>query len=353
MKDIDVIAPNLHRRYSGVTSTVMALLPIQAKSCAIACVGAHIAADVPQVRMRDVILGGWQKTRVWHARRNDEMIVGLLLKYVLRQPWKLLFTSAAQRRHTSFTRWMIRKMDEVIATSEMAASYLERKPIVIQHGVDLIRFHPSDDKALEWKKSGLPGNYGVGVFGRVRHQKGTDLFVDAMIRLLPEFPEWTAVITGLEAPEEAVFVHDLKQRINDAGLADRIVMLGEVSREDMPLWFRRVSLYVAPMRWEGFGLTTLEAMASGTAVVATATGASTLIVREGVTGNLVPPDDLDALRRAVRSYLENPPHADQRGVQGRQTAEQHHDILGEVHSIQAVYESLLCNACDPKFSHEP
>lgn len=341
IKDIDVIAPNLHRRYSGVTSTVMALLPIQAKTCAIACVGTHIPADVPKVRMRDVIAGGWQKTRVWHARRNDEMIVGLLLKYVLRQPWKLLFTSAAQRRHTRFTRWMILKMDEVIATSEMAASYLERKPVVIQHGVDLMRFHPSDDKAIEWKASGLPGNYGVGVFGRVRHQKGTDLFVEVMIQLLPEFPEWTAVITGLEAPEEADFVNDLKNRIKDAGLCERIVMLGEVSRDEVPLWFRRVSLYVAPMRWEGFGLTTLEAMASGTAVVATTTGASTLIVREGVTGNLVPPDDLDALRTAVKAHLENPPLAIQRGAQGRQMAEQHHDILGEVHSIQAVYESLL------------
>ena len=48
-------------------------------------------------------------------------------------------------------------------------------------------------------ETGLPGKYGVGVFGRVRHQKGSDLFIEAMIRLLPNYPAWTAVVTGLMA----------------------------------------------------------------------------------------------------------------------------------------------------------
>lgn len=339
--DTDIIAPNLHLRYSGVTSTVMALLPRQARDCAIAAVGAHIPDSVPRVRMIDVIFGGWQKQRVWHARRNDEMIVGLFLKYVLRQPWKLLFTSAAQRRHSRFTRWMIRRMDAIIATSEMAASYLEREAVIVEHGVDVQRFHPAEDREKEWSASGLSGRYGVGVFGRVRSQKGTDLFVESMIRLLPMYPEWTAVITGLEAVEEAEFVGKLKKSIADAGLQNRIYMLGEVARDEVPLWFRRVSLYVAPMRWEGFGLTTLEAMASGTAVVATRTGASPRIVRDGVTGNLIPADDLEALMTAVEPYMKNPAMANERGVRARTIVERHHDITTEADEINQVYLRLL------------
>lgn len=341
IRQIDVIAPNLHRRYSGVTSTVMALLPHQAKVARIAAVGAHIPDSVPKVRMRDVIWGGWQKPRVWHARRNDEMIVGLLLKFVLRQPWKLLFTSAAQRRHSAFTRWMMRRMDAIISTSEMAASYLERESVVIEHGVDLRRFQPPEDKERAWKESGLPGRYGIGAFGRVRAQKGSDLFVDAMIALLPKYPEWTAVMTGLEAIEEAAFVSDLKKRIADAGLSERILMLGEVPREEVPLWFRRVSLYVAPMRWEGFGLTTLEAMASGAAVVATRTGASPRIVRDGQTGDLIPADDGAALIAAIEPYLADPSMCHERGRKGLDTARQHHDIQLEVAGIQNVYERLM------------
>jgi mannosyltransferase len=236
---------------------------------------------------------------------------------------------------------MIGLMDEVVATSEMAASYLERAAAVIPHGVDLTRFHPPEDKQAAWRESGLPGRFGVGVFGRVRAQKGTDLFVEAMIRLLPEHPEWTAVITGLEAPEEAEFVGRLKERIRESGMQDRIHMLGEVSREEVPVWFRRVGLYVAPMRWEGFGLTTLEAMASGTAVVATTTGASPQIVREGLTGNLIPPDDLEALVAAIKPCLASPELALQRGLAGRTTVVDHHDILVEARSINSVYRSLL------------
>jgi len=341
IKKIDVIAPNLHMRYSGVTSTVMALLPHQAKVARIAAVGAHIPEIVPRVRMIDVILAGWQKTRVWHARRNDEMIVGLLLKYVLCQPWKLLFTSAAQRRHSAFTRWMMRRMDAIISTSEMAASYLERESVVVEHGVDLQRFQPSENKAAAWKESGLPGKYGIGVFGRVRSQKGTDLFVEAMLELLPKYPEWTAVITGLEAVEEASFVAGLKKRIAETGMSERIFMLGEVPRDQVPLWFRRVSLYVAPMRWEGFGLTTLEAMASGTAVVATRTGASPRIVRDGLTGDLIPANDGKALTAAIEPYLAQPMRCEVRGRAGLEMVQKHHDIQLEVAGIQKLYEQLM------------
>lgn len=338
---IDIVAPNLHRRYSGVTSTVMALLPWQMKHVRIAAAGWHIPGNVPRVRMIDVILRGWGKRRVWHARRNDEMIVGVLLRHVLRQPWKLVFTSAAQRKHSRFTRFLIRRMDHVIATSWQAASYLEREATVIEHGVDLQRFSTVEDKRREWSLSGLPGEFGIGAFGRVRSQKGSDLFIAAMIRLLPKYPAWTAVITGLEAPEEAAFIEKLKNDIAGAGLENRIHMLGEVPREEVPLWFRRVSLYVAPMRWEGFGLTTLEAMASGTAVVATRTGASPQIIIENETGNLTPPDDLDALIIAIEPYLKSPVLALERGLAGRAAVELRHDIAQEAASINAIYHLLL------------
>jgi len=338
---VDVVAPNLHRRYSGVTSTVIALIPWQMKGVRIAAAGWHIPATIPQVKMAELILHGWEKPRVWHARRNDEMIVGLILKYVLRQPWKLLFTSAAQRDHTRFTRFLIRRMDHVIATSRQAASYLERDATVIEHGVDLERFFPAEDKTAAWEQAGLPGTCGIGAFGRVRAQKGSDLFVAAMIRLLPKYPEWTAVITGLEAPEEAAFIRKLKNDIIEAGLENRIVMLGEVARDEVPLWFRRVSLYVAPMRWEGFGLTTLEAMASGTAVVATRTGASPQIVSHGETGDLIPPDDLEALIAAIEPYLASPSLALERGRAGRRASEGKHDIAIEAAAINSVYETLL------------
>ena len=106
-----------------------------------------------------------------------------------------------------------------------------------------------------------------------------------MIALLPEFPDWTAVVTGRVTVEHQAFARELERRVAEAGLADRIVFLGEVP--DIKLWYRRLSLYVAPSRNEGFGLTPLEAMASGSPVVASDAGAYADLIAEGETGYVV------------------------------------------------------------------
>ena len=73
------------------------------------------------------------------------MIVGLILKTL---GWRLalVFTSAAQRHHTWITRWLIARMDAVIATTEAAASYLGRGAMVIHHGVDTNVYCPPADR---------------------------------------------------------------------------------------------------------------------------------------------------------------------------------------------------------------
>jgi mannosyltransferase len=340
------ITPNLHWRYSGVTSTILALAPHLARLGPIASVGAHLPADTPQIPFHQILTRGWSKPlrgthRIWHARRNNEMIVGLLLRHVLRQPWKIVFTWAGQRRQSRFTRWMLRRIDAVIATSEASASYLEVPCVVIHHGVDVRRFQPLPDRSVEWKKAGLPGGFGIGAFGRIRAQKGTDVLIDAALRLLPKYPDATLLLTGLVTPDNEAFVAGLKEKIRAAGLERRILFLGEQPREKMPFWFALVSLYVAPMRWEGFGLTPLEAMASGTAVVATRTGAAAQLVAEADTGFLVPPGDVEALATAMEPLLADPARAERMGARGREKALARHDIAQEAAKIVAVYEQVL------------
>ena len=80
------------------------------------------------------------------------------------------------------------------------------------------------------------------------------------------------------------------------------------------VWYRRVSLYVAPSRNEGFGLTPLEAMASQTAVVASDAGAYAEMIVPGVTGAVVPAGDGDALTEAIRRYLADPALAKTHGA---------------------------------------
>jgi mannosyltransferase len=345
LRKIDIVVPNLNRRFSGVTATVQALLPLQARSLAIACLGHHLPSGVPVLRWRDILLHGWSRpksapARIWHARRNIEMLAGVILRDLLRQPWRLVFTSAAQRRHSRYTRWLIRRMDAVIATSPAAASFLEVPATVIMHGVDLERFRPAQDRAAEWAATGLPGRYGIGAFGRVRHQKGTDLFVEAMCRLLPGHPDFTAVIIGLVTPDNAGFADGLRQRIAGAGLQDRILFLGELPAADVPGWFRRLLIHVAPQRWEGFGLTPLEAMASGTAVVATRAGVFESLVEDGHTGFMLDVEDLEGLVLRLRTLMNDPGRAETMGQYGHRRATESFALRGEAERIEQVYSAL-------------
>lgn len=346
LRQIAVVAPNLHYRYSGVTASIVAIVPEQARTLPIASVGPHLPDHVPRIPFRQILTRGWsrppggRKKRIWHARRNDEMLIGIALRYILRQPWILVFSSVAQRKRTGLTKWLMRRMDAIVSPSEYSAAFCEGPVDIVHHGVDTEKFKPAEDRAAAWAETGLPGKYGIGAFGRVRHQKGSDLFIEAMIRLLPKYPDWTAVVTGLMAPEERAFISDLKARIAEANMENRIALLGERPQAEVPAWFRRVSLYVAPMRNEGFGLTPLEAMASGAAVVATRTGAAPYLVAEGSTGTIVPTGDLEALVAAIEPFLADPAKAAEFGRAGRAKAIAQHSIMTEASEMNAVYERL-------------
>lgn len=341
-----VIAPNLHWRRTGVTTTIVSLLPHQSRAIAIAGVGPFLPPEVPRLAFWRVVLAGWRapdgyRHRVWHARRNNEMILGLVLKHVLRQRWKLVFTSAAQRRHSRFTHWLLDRMDLIVASSRGAADALGRPAMVIPHGVDTRRYAPQADRRAAWSGTGLPGEAGIGCFGRIRPQKGTDLFVEALIRVLPHHPGVTGVLTGYARRDFKAFEAALRARVAEAGLTDRICFLGERSPAEMPGWFGTVSCYVAPPRLEGFGLTVLEAMASGTAVIASRTGAAADLVAEGETGFLVPPGDLEALVTAMHRVLGDPALAEEMGRRGRAKALAEHDVQGEADALVAAYRALL------------
>lgn len=344
IRDVEIIAPNFKRRLSGVTSTIVQLIPCQIRlGIRIAALGPGLPDALPKLPW-SALFSLWKRPvtgrkRVWHARRNNEMAAGILMRHLLRMPLKLLFTSAAQRHHTGYTRWLIRRMDAVIATNARSGSFLKVPHSVILHGVDLDLFHPPEGTEDTIAATGLPGKYLVGCFGRVRDQKGTDLFVKAMIALLPQHPDWTAIVSGRVTAEHIAFGEKLKADVAAAGLSDRIIFQGEVP--DIKIWYRRLTLYVAPSRNEGFGLTPLEAMASQTAVVTSDAGAYAELVAEGETGAVVPAGDGEALTRAIARYIEDPALAIAQGENALQHMRENFALEKEARAIGAVYEQLL------------
>ncbi len=338
--DLQLIVPNLHRRYSGVTATNRMVAPKLARLIRAAWFGSDAPDGIARVGVAD-LMKLWRRRAplVWHARRNNEMIVGVLLRW-LGWPLKLVFTSAAQRHHTWITRWLIRRMDTIIATSDVSASFLKRAATVIPHGVDTDRYVPPADRAAAFAEAGLPGRYAIGCFGRVRAQKGTDLFVEAMCRLLPRYPDFTAVIVGAVAVEQTSFAHDLKKRIEAAGLQSRIVITGELPIEQVQRWYQRLTIYAFTSRNEGFGLTLIEAMAAGAALVASRAGAAELVVEDGITGVLTVPDDADALAAALEPLMCDPEACLAMGVRARERVLRQFSLDAEANRIAEVYRAV-------------
>lgn len=342
---IDVIAPNLKRRYSGVSSTVFRLVPVQAEKIAIATTGPVLPSDIPQfspAKLPFLSRFGPSGFRVWHARRNIEMLVGLLLKYVLRKRLKLVFTSAAQRRRGEYSRWLIRQMDAVIAASGKAHSYLGVPATVVLHGIDAEEFSPSNDRSALRARLGLDADaLIVGCFGRIREQKGTDIFVDAMIDLLPRHPTAQGIIMGGVTQAQQAFVDGLKSKIDAAGLADRLRILPEDKGFSIAPWFQASDIYVAPQRWEGFGLTPLEAMSCGVPVVATRVGAFEDLVVPDETGFLVPPEDLTQLTAATDKLMSDASLRASMAKASRRKVVNQHQIEHEADAIIDIYRRLI------------
>jgi mannosyltransferase len=338
--NLQLIVPNLHRRYSGVTATNRMAAPKLAGLFRAAWLGPDAPEGIARMGLTD-LLKLWRRRAplVWHARRNNEMIVGVLLR-ALGWPLKLVFTSAAQRHHSWITRWLIRRMDAIIATNDISASYLKREATVIPHGVDTDRYSPPADRAAAFAEAGLPGRYAIGCFGRVRAQKGSDVFVDAMCALLPRYPDFTAVMVGAITPEQTIFANDLKKWIEAAGLGLRIVITGELSIEEVQRWYRRLTIYAFTSRNEGFGLTLIEAMSVGAALVASRAGAAELVVEDGVTGVLTPPGDVDALVRALEPLMRDPASAAAMGERGRARVLEKFSLDAEASRIAEVYRNI-------------
>ncbi|MBT1452114.1 glycosyltransferase family 4 protein [Glaciecola sp. XM2] len=281
------------------------------------------------------------KWRIFHARRVDEMIQGVLLKYIFGAKIKLVFSSAAQRKRSGLTVWLTRKMDGVIAVSNRSASYIENDvDMVNPHGIQIDDYTPAPDKQKAWEALGFGGKYGIGILGRVRKQKGVHLFVRGCIETLQKYPDYHGLVVGAISSSNQAFVDELKEEIEKAGLSDRITFTGELPFEQIPTIFSALSVVCALSDNEGFGLTVLEAMSSGAAVLATEAGAWEDIIRPGVDGYIVPVNDQSAVNEKLNEILSDHNALSAMGQSGRERVEQQYSVQDEARRLVDYFRTL-------------
>src|SRR5262249_29322923 len=124
-------------------------------------------------------------------------------------------------------------------------------------------------------------------------------------------------------------------------LQSRIVVTGELDNEDVQRWYQRLTIYAFTSRNEGFGLTLIEAMSAGAALVASRAGAAELVVEDGVTGMLTPPGDAVALAAALEPLMRDPAQAAAMGARARARVLEKFSLDAEANGIAEVYRRLI------------
>lgn len=193
-------------------------------------------------------------------------------------------------------------------------------------GTDPVFFHPQADTG------GLRARWNVGssplllTVARLMRHKGQDVGIQALARLSPEFPDVHYVIVG-EGPEES----RLRSIATTLGVADRVVFAGVLGDDELPEAYATATIYLGPSRVEreidveGFGISFIEAAACGTPSVAGDSGGVRSAVRDGETGIVVDPEDVDAVAGALAMLLRDDALRHRMSSAGRAVVERHYN----------------------------
>ena len=229
-------------------------------------------------------------------------------------------------------------MDAIIAASEDSAAFLDAlRPSSITASISTSTAGRGGPPLSA--RAACRGNMASARSAECGGRKGSDLFVEAMCRLLPKYPDFAAVVVGHVTVDNLPFVERLKQHRRRRARKDRIRFLGELPIEEVPLWYQRVLIYVFASRVEGFGLTMLEAMAAGDAVAATRAGAAETVITDGDDGVLAPIGEIEALV-ALEPLMRDPERAARMGARARARVAKDFSRDREVEEIVALYRRL-------------
>lgn len=290
------------------------------------------------------------RINVVHVHHPRDTWRSLLLAGILRRRAALVFTKhsgspAGVRKADPLHRLLSRRLDAMVATS----AYIRRNilgiyPIapgkvrVIPYGLgsDVVG-NPAGARRVRERLNVPEDGPLAGLVASFSPGKRQHLFVEAAERVLAEMPECRFVLAG--ALDDRGYAEGIRRRLDETGLRDRIRMPGFL--EDIPDLMAALDVLVVPSEAEAFGLVTLEAMANGTPVVGSRSGAMPEIVEDGSTGLLFEPDGVDELADVLLRLLRSPDLRVEMGERGKRVFQERFSLAGEVRETLDLYRSLV------------
>ncbi|PPI03187.1 glycogen synthase [Rathayibacter sp. AY1D1] len=277
------------------------------------------------------------------------------------RPWKAEQLGGGYRVSSWIEREAYENADAVIAVSggmreDILRSYPALDPAkvhVVYNGIDLDAWHPVEDEAVLAELGIDPSRPSVVFVGRITRQKGLPYLLRAAATLPPEVqlvlcagapdtPEIMAEVTSL--------VRSLQEERTGVVWIDR-----HLPRHQLSAVLTNATTFVCPSIYEPLGIVNLEAMACGAAVVGTATGGIPEVVDDGVTGRLVPIEQVTDgtgtpvnperyvadLAAVLAEVVADPETAKRMGAAGRERAQSHFSWTQIARDTRAIYDSLV------------
>ncbi|MFB9145534.1 glycosyltransferase family 4 protein [Halomonas alkalicola] len=297
---------------------------------------------------------GAQGVDVIHCHKSSDLRLGALL-VTLRPSLRLFFTDhmgVTRPKKDLYHRWAYGKVTRLFAISEatrqrnLAAFPLPAERIRrLYLGIDPAPYVPRLDdpaRAALRRELGVPeGAVAIGLPGRLTPGKGQEVWIEALARLAEASPglAWHGVLIGGLTAEEGsdeAHVAALRRRIGELGLEARIAFTG--FRRDLPRLFEALEIVCVPSRNEAFGLTVIEAMAAGKAVVGSDSGAIPELL-DVETGRLAPPEDAAAWAAALAELADDAELRQRLGQAARHRVEKDFTLAAHVASLTREYEN--------------
>ena len=207
---------------------------------------------------------------------------------------------------------------------------------VVPNGAELL-----DEDAEQPAARRVREQFGAGVLrplwvcaGRLEHQKGQDVLLEALAEVRRRGLEFVAVLAG-----EGSLRGALEERVRSLGLGANVRFLGQV--EDLGPLLAAADAVVLPSRWEGMPLVLLEALVRARPVVASAVGGVTEVVTDGEHARLVPPEDPRALAGALEDFHRHPDPALRLGRRAAARVRESFTWPRVVEAFESVYDEVL------------
>ena len=254
-------------------------------------------------------------------------------------------------RALELIRRQVQNVDCFVAVSQWYVSVMSEllrippsRIAVVPLGISMAGYERPVRRADLRTSQGEPSPFRVGYFARIAPEKGLHVLADAYQRFrrrTGSAPVWLEA-AGYVSRAHAGYLEGVRRSLDKAGLGDEFTYRGAVDRDGKLAFLRSLDMLSVPATYdEPKGVFLLEAMASGVPVVQPRRGAFTEIVEKTGGGQLVAPDDVDALAGGIYALWHDRSLAESLGQRGFDGVREHYDIVGSADRLLAVYQSMV------------